>query len=279
MPFINYNGKFFHADKPLVDACSRGLRYGDGLFETLKMLDGKIIFEDDHLERLRKGLEVLQFEVTKHFSPSSLAASIKELAKKNNCEKAGRIRVNVFRGDGGLYDPVNHYPNYIIEAIPLTASLTGLNSNGLVTGIYAEAFKSCDLLSNLKHNNFLVYAMAALQAKKEKWNDAIVLNNHGRIADSTIANVFMIKGTEIFTPALTEGCIAGVVRQNLISFLQQYHYSIVETAITTDMLWQADEVFFTNSIYDIRWVKQIENTAYTNTVTKKIYSDFIPTIY
>lgn len=278
MLFINYNGKFFNADEPLVNCFSRGLRYGDGLFETIKMINNNIIFEEDHFERLWKGLTVLQFEVPKHFTSMFLAATIKELARKNNCEKAGRIRLNIFRGNGGIYDPANHLPNYVIEALPLAAS-TGLNSNGLVAGIYRDAFKSCDLLAGLKHNNFLVYAMAAIKAKKEKWNDALVINNHSHIADSTIANVFMIKGTEIFTPALTEGCIAGVMRKNLISFLQRQNYSVAETTITPDMLLKADEVFFTNSIYDIRWVKQIENSIYTNSITKEIYSDFVSTIY
>lgn len=279
MVFINYNGKMLDSAGPIVEVGNRGLRYGDGLFETMKMLNGKIVFEADHLSRLWSGMAVLQFELPKHFSKEVLAMSIKELAKKNNCEKAARIRVNIFRGNGGLYDPVNHFPNCVIEAVALTTNSDGLNNNGLVAGFYTEAFKSCDSLANLKHNNFLVYAMAAINAKKEKWNDAIVLNNHGRIADSTIANIFMVKDGEILTPALEEGCIAGVMRKNLISFLHLNKWAVKETAITKEILLQADEVFFTNSIYDIRWVKRIENSSFTNIITKKIYSDFIPTIY
>lgn len=279
MAFINYNGKTLDSAGSIVEAGNRGLRYGDGLFETIKMLNGKIVFEADHFNRLWDGLSVLQFEVPKHFSKAALAMSIKELAKKNNCEKAARIRINIFRGNGGLYDPVNHYPNYVIEAVPLSLGLDGLNSNGLVSGIYTRAFKSCDSLANLKHNNFLVYAMAAINAKKEKWNDAIVLNNHGRIADSTIANIFIVKNESVVTPALAEGCIAGVMRKNLISFLESNKWAIKETSITSEMLLQADEVFFTNSIYDIRWVKQIEHSTYTCNITKKIYNDFVPTIY
>lgn len=279
MVFINYNGKMLDSAGPIVEVGNRGLRYGDGLFETMKMLNGKIVFKADHLSRLWNGLAVLQFEPPKHFSKEVLAMSIKELAKKNYCEKAARIRVNIFRGNGGLYDPINHFPNCVIEAVALTTNSDGLNNNGLVAGFYTEAFKSCDSLANLKHNNFLVYAMAAINAKKEKWNDAIVLNNHGRIADSTIANIFMVKDGEILTPALEEGCIAGVMRKNLISFLHLNKWAVKETAITKEILLQADEIFFTNSIYDIRWVKRIENSSFTNIITKKIYSDFIPTIY
>lgn len=279
MAFINYNGKILDSAEPIAVVGNRGLRYGDGVFETIKMLNGEIIFEADHLNRLWNGLAVLQFELPKHFSKEALVMSIKELAKKNYCEKAARIRVNIFRGNGGLYDPINHFPNCVIEAVALTTNSDGLNNNGLVAGFFTEAFKSCDSLANLKHNNFLVYALAAIGAKKEKWNDSIILNNHGRIADSTIANIFMVKDGEILTPALEEGCIAGVMRKNLISFLHLNKWAVKETAITKEILLQADEIFFTNSIYDIRWVKQIENSSFTNSITKKIYTDFVPTIY
>ena len=104
------------------------------------------------------------------------------LLRKNGHEDAARIRLNVFRGDGGLYDAVNNTPNYIIETWALPEGNGQWNSNGLVTGIFDDAKKSCDLLSNIKHNNYLLYILAALKAKKEKWNDAIVLNQFGRIA-------------------------------------------------------------------------------------------------
>lgn len=278
MEHINFNGRIYLLNEPIVEAANRGLRYGDGLFETMKVLEGKIIYETDHLERLWRGLQVLQFDLPKHFTKGTLIRSIKQLIEKNNCIPAARIRLNVFRGSGGLYDAVNHFPNYVVEAMPLTAMET-INSNGLVLGIYEEIAKSCDILSNIKHNNYLGYAMAALKAKKEKWNDAIVLNQFGRIADSTIANIFIVKNNEIFTPALSEGCVAGVIRKNLIDFLLQNNWIIKDEPISKELLFDADEVFLTNSIYNIRWVQRVNNVSYGNAVTQKIYKDFTSTIH
>ena len=273
-----FNGKFYQLSEPVIGAANRGLRYGDGLFETMKMLEGNIIQQADHFERLWQGMNVLQFEKPALFTKGSLITAIKKLAKKNDHEKAARIRLNVFRGDGGLYDAVNNTPNYIIETWPLQDNNGLWNSNGLVAGIFEDAKKSCDTLSNIKHNNYLPYILAALKAKKEKWNDALVLNQFERIADSTIANIFLIKDETIITPALTEGCVAGIMRKSLINYLGQNNFICKEIAVTIEDIMNADEVFFTNSINNIRWVQRIGDIAYVNTLTQKIYTSFTPTI-
>ena len=278
MDHITYNGKFYQLSEPVIGAANRGLRYGDGLFETMKMLDGNIIQQAGHFERLWQGMNVLQFEKPGLFTKGSLITAIKKLAKKNNHEKAARIRLNVFRGEGGLYDAVNNTPNYIIETWPLQDNNALWNSNGLVAGIFEDAKKSCDILSNIKHNNYLPYVLAALKAKKEKWNDAIVLNQFGRISDSTIANVFLIKDEMINTPALTEGCVAGIMRKSLINYLCQNNFICKEVSVTIEDIMNADEVFFTNSINNIRWVQRIGDVIYGNTFTQKIYTSFTPTI-
>ena len=200
------------------------------------------------------------------------------MQKKNQQEKAARIRITVFRSDGGLYDAADNFPNYIIETWALPEGNGELNSNGLDLGIYADVKKSCDILSNLKHNNNLPYVMAALQAKKQKWNDAVILNSYGRVCDSTIANIFLIKDEVIYTPVVTEGCVAGVMRKFMIDQLAATGFSCIEKAITVDELLNADEVFLTNSIYNLRWVKSINDKNFGNTLTQKIYTAVAPTI-
>jgi branched-chain amino acid aminotransferase len=278
MNYFNYNGKILKESDLIAGPSNRGLRYGDGLFETIKVKNGKMILADEHFARLWKGMSVLQFDIPKHFTPERLGDEITTLIKKNRHENAARVRLTVFRGDGGLYDPQNQIPNYAIQSWQLAGAKEALNSNGLVAGIYADTKKSCDLLSNVKHNNFLPYALAALKAKKEKWNDAIVLNMYGRICETTIANIFLIKENIIFTPALGEGCIAGVMRKKIIQEATNCHWSVVEKEITSNDLFNADEVFFTNCIQTIKWVKCIDAKEYVNTVTQKIYAAIFPAI-
>jgi branched-chain amino acid aminotransferase len=278
MNYFNYNGKIFKEGSPIISADNRGLRYGDGLFETMRMKNGQLAFGDEHFARLWKGLKVLAFDIPKYFTAEWLQQEISALAKKNGHETAARIRLNIVRGDGGLYDAKNHLPGYIIQTWPLPAGNGEWNSNGLVLGIYEAVKKSCDILSNLKHNNYLPYVLAALHAKKEKWNDAILLNTHGRICDTTIANIFIIKDKVVYTPPLSEGCVAGVMRRIVIKHLQNENLELVEKELNANQLLIADEVFLTNSLYNIRWVQRIDEAVFQNLITQKIYSGIIPTI-
>lgn len=279
MNSFNFNGKIFSEGTSVVGVDNRGLRYGDGLFETIKMKNRHLVLEDEHFARLWNGMKVLQFDIPKQFTPDKLQQAITLLVKKNGHENAARVRINVFRGDGGLYDAKNYFPNYIIQSWTLPEGNGEWNSNGLIAGVYEEVKKSCDILSNLKHNNYLPYVLAALKAKKEKWNDAILLNTYGRICDTTIANIFLIHDGIIYTPNLSEGCVAGVMRKKVIQELLKFQFKLVEKQISRDDLLNADEVFFTNSIYNLRWVQRIENKEFSNVITKKIYEAVISTIH
>jgi branched-chain amino acid aminotransferase len=120
--------------------------------------------------------------------------------------------------------------------------------------------------------------MAALQAKKQKWNDAIVLNTYGRICDSTIANIFFIKNEIIYTPALSEGCVAGIMRKHVLNQLTAAGFACVEKEISIDELLHADEVFLTNAVYNLRWVKSIDEANFGNAITQNIYTTVLATI-
>ena len=272
MKYFIYNSKFFKEGSAVLSADNRGFKFGDGLFETMKSINGHIYFIDEHFARLWQGLQVLQFKIPRHITPDLLQAEILALLKKNCHNKIARIRLTMFRAEGGLYDVINHTPHCLIQTWGLPDETGTWNSNGLVLGIYPDVKKSCDILSNLKNNNFLPYAMAALQAKKQKWNDAVLLNTAGRICDTTIANIFLIKDEVIFTPALQEGCVAGVMRKNMIKLLTAGNYKIIEGKLSIDDLMNADEVFLTNSVYNLRWVQSIGDKKYANIQTQKIYT-------
>lgn len=278
MEYFNYNGKIFKNDTTVISVNNRGLRYGDGLFETMKATNERLLFVDDHFARLWNGMKLLQFNIPIHFTPDKLEDEILALIKKNGHVDAARVRLTIFRGDGGLYDEISHFPNYLIQTWALPADTGKWNSNGLIMGIYSDVIKNCDILSNLKHNNFLPYIMASIHAKHQKWNDAILLNTNGRLCDTTIANIFLIKVGIIYTPSLDEGCIAGVMRKNIIRELLNNNMPVIENKLTVDDLMQAEEVFVTNSIYHIRWVQSIAEKKYSNSLTQKIYSTIIPTI-
>lgn len=278
MNSICFNGKIIPADEPVLLASNRGYRYGDGLFETMKVAKGKILLSDHHFERLFAGLALLQFEIPRLFLRQKTEDEIVSLCKKNNCEGLARVRLSVFRGNGGLYDEDKGL-QYLIECWPLTESVSKLNENGLVIDVFPGAEKSCDKFSNLKSANFLPYSMAALYAKEKKLNDSLVLNTTGGIADSTIANLFIIKNAIVITPGLEEGCVNGVMRQYLLQKMQAADCAVQEATLSVNDILVADEVFLTNAIHGIRWVRQFRDMSYSNVKTVEIYNRFIKTIH
>jgi branched-chain amino acid aminotransferase len=271
MAYFIFNGKFFEASTPIIGPDNRGLRYGDGIFETIKCINAEIIFAEEHMHRLWKGMEKLQFDPTKLFTPEYLLDQIDLLLKKNKIKDA-RIRLSIFRRDGGLFDPVNHQPNFTIQSWPLQRNSAVLNENGLQLCVYKDAKKQIDIFSNIKHNNFLPYSMAALYAKSQKCNDAVILNNKERICETSIANIFLVKDAAVTTPPITEGCIAGIMRAFVIQQLKANNFNISEAPVTQTDLAEADEIFLSNSISNIKWVAAVDGNKYTNELTRQIFS-------
>jgi len=277
MATICFNGKFTDADKAVLLASNRSYRYGDGLFETMKVKDGVIQLAASHMERLFDGMSILKMDVPALVTKDKLMDIILELCKQNRCEALARVRLSVSRGNGGLYDE-DRKLQYLVECWPLNQSVNRVNENGLVIDIFPDAAKSTDRFSNLKSANFLVYSMAAVYAKENKLNDCLVLNANGKIADSTIANLFLVKGDTIFTPALSEGCVNGVMRKYLLESLAASNYQVEETIVSAEDLLAADEVFLSNAINGIRWVQRFRNKIYSHMKTMEIYRRFCQTI-
>jgi branched-chain amino acid aminotransferase len=278
MKSICFNGKIISDDQPVFLASNRGYRYGDGLFETMKITGGKIQLANYHFERLLSGLSLLEFEQPALFTKEKITSEILRLCEKNECTKLARVRLSVFRGNGGLYDD-NKIMEYLVECWPLNESVNKLNENGLIIDIYRDAEKSCDKFSNLKSANFLPYSMAALFAKQNKLNDCLVMNSSGSITDSTIANLFIIKNGIVITPGLEDGCVNGVMRRHLLTELPVAGYGVQESSVSVSDVLMADEVFLTNAINSIRWVRQFSNKIYANQKTMEIYERFIKTIH
>lgn len=262
MPYVNLNGKLVGAQDSGIPMDNRAFRYGYGLFETMLYRNDEIELSGYHWERLFAGMKQLAFEVHKHFTPQLLQTEVKRTAHRNGLEALCRIRLQVWPGNGGLYDATSLAPQFLIECFPLSPDLITINENGLSIGIAQGLQKSMDSLANLKSCNSLIYAMAAAQAKQQKWNDALICNTSGNIVESTIANVFWVKDRHFYTPPLSEGCVNGVMRRHLLHKLDAKKIPFIEIPLSVRLLELADEVFLTNAIRKIKWVKDFNGISY-----------------
>jgi branched-chain amino acid aminotransferase len=277
--FFIYNGKQIPDGTPIAGPDARGLRYGDGIFETIRVHHGRIPLITWHLDRCFRGLAQLGFQKPVHLSGETLEQEILSLCRKNGHPQSARVRVCFFGRDGGLYDPVSPIPNYYVQTWPLPEHYGQLNENGLVLTVYPEDMKSTGILSNLKTNSALLYAMAARYAKDYQCNEALVLNVHGRVADATIANLFWIRDGLLFTNPLSEGGVEGVMRKSLLQMARKEGREIVQSPVDREGLMLADEIFLTNALYGIRWVGQFEGKLYPALQSPKLYDRWIRKIF
>lgn len=258
--FFNYNGQLYEDRHPVLSPENRSFKFGDGIFETIKLRNEEFLFKSDHFERLFEGLKTLGFKYSELITPEYFEAQIKQLVKINGHENLARIRLTVFRKDSDLINPDTSDPDFVIQSwpSPQQSLINDFNVN-LLTGI----FKSCDKLSNLKTNNFLPYIMAMILAKETACNECIILNNHGRICDASRGNVFTITDDIIYTPPLSEGCIAGVMRRNLLTLFKNEGLEVIEKPLHTEDVLAAHEMFITNVITGIQPVSKFLHKSFT----------------
>lgn len=274
--YFVHNGQLFREGKAVITPDNRSFRYGDGLFETMRIIRGNILLKSLHFERLLRGMKLLQFDIPDFFTPSHLEQDVLSLCKKNRVEDKAVIRLVVYRSDGGLYDLEDMRPNYIIQSMALQQyAISPADDAGLVVDVYTGGSKACNSFSEVKSNNFLLYVMAAIHARKNRLGDSLVQNQYGRIADATIANVFLIKDRVIYTPPLEEGCIAGVTRRFLLQLLPSAGYVVHQQPLTLDDVLDADEIFLTNAVRGIRSVGKCRDRHYSSSLTKEINHLFL----
>jgi len=266
--FIHFNGDIFPSGTPLLTADSRGFRYGDGLFETMKVKEGRILLLDQHYQRLLNGSLLLGLEP---LTSEQFTGAVLDLCQRNGHSASARVRLTVFRGEMGQDDAVQ---NYIIQSWPLEKAAE--KPGGLVLGTFPKGRKACDGLSHLKSNNYLLYSMAAMYARNHGWDDCLVLNSRERIADSSIANLFYVMRDTIYTPPLSEGGVGGVMREWLIRALSEAGFRVIEKPVAPEDLLMVDEVFLSNAIRGVRRVGHFSGTGYGDRVfqaVKKIVDD------
>ena len=260
-----------NAEKAIFRTTNRVFRYGDGLFETIRVFEGNIPFLSDHFARLNKGMKFLKFKIPENFTFSFFKNEINKLTKE---EGNWRIRLTVFRSNGGFYTPTNNTSRFVIEARSLESEKFQLNEKGKIMGIFDQFKLSSNELANLKTCNGIPYILASIYAKENKFDDCFLINERESIAEATSSNVFILKKDKILTPSLSSACIEGVMRNAVIKLASNLQFKVEEREITKDDLKEADEIWLTNSIQGIQYVSEFEGVHFENNIAKKFVKHF-----
>jgi branched-chain amino acid aminotransferase len=257
------NGHLISIYEPSVALSNRAFRYGDSLFESIRFCNNHLLFLRDHITRLKIGMTVLRMNLPAEFNTDNIQELIIQLLKHNSHAPNARIRLTVFRNEGGYYSPETNDISFLIESEELP-SVFELNQKGLWLDIYSDIKKPINKLANIKTGNALLYVMAGLAKQSMKLDDCFIVNETGTICETINSNIFVVKNGTIFTAPLSEGCVAGIMRKQIMSLATEHKILTFESPLTTYTLLNGDEVFLTNSIGGIRWVGQFKQKYYTN---------------
>lgn len=265
--FINFNGEILPADSKLVGVNNRAFKYGDGLFESMRLMKGQLKFPELHAERLQKGMKALKIEGYSQMDAWFLKEKTGDLARRNKA-KHGRLRLTVYRDAGGLYTPTQNKMGWCLELQPMDEPRYFLNEKGLIMDLYTELPKPTNYLSNIKTCNSLIYVMAGIYKAQNKLDDVFLLNQHGNLCEASSSNIFIYYKKNLYTPALSEGCVEGVMRQVMIDIAKNNGIPLTEAQISPDILYEADEVFLTNAGRGIQSVIGFGVRRYFNGLSK-----------
>lgn len=250
---INLNSIIAASLPEALSMSSRAIFYGDGLFETIRVFRGKIPFMPLHWERLANGLSILGFEIPSEWSAIFFEKEILRVAQGN-----ARVRISVWRAPGGFYAPTDNTPNFLITATPMESDVFNWQETGLTIRLCERVRLPIDALSGLKTLGGVRYVAAAMEARAKGVDDVIVLNERGQICEASNSNILWIKGETVYAPSPTDGQVSGTFQKILSGVLQAEGIQIVEKPTTFAELLEADEVFLTNAVQGIRWVRLLE---------------------
>lgn len=265
-----HNQNFYPIGSNVFGIGNRSFKYGDGFFESARIINGRVPLYDRHFNRITKTAELLKMKLPSWITHQSLNSKINELINLNNISAGGRLRITFYRKNAGFYAPESNDIELIIEADALAEPEFKLSQKGLIVDLYSELRKPLNFLSNLKTNNCLIYVMAAIYAQEKNLDNVILINDNHNVAEAMNANLFIVSNGVIYTPPIKEGCLDGVMRAYVIDCANKLGIKVYENDIKPNDLIRADEVFITNASGGIQWVGAYKTKRYFNTTAEKV---------
>lgn len=269
---VNLNGQQKAISNISIET-NRGFLYGDAVFETIKILDGKVLFLEDHYFRLMSSMRILRMEIPMNFTMEFFEEEIKKSIpiEQINSSKAYRVRFTVYRDSEGYYLPIEQSVGYVVTSEVLSSGIYTYNEGDYEVELFRDFYITKHLLSTLKTTNKLVQVVGSIFAKENDFQNCLVLNDEKNVIEALQSNLFVVKGNQVKTPPISDGCVKGVMRKQIIELItNSQEYELVEESVSPFELQKADELFLTNCIVGIQAVSKYRKKEYTRLVTQDL---------
>ena len=250
------NGQFLPEEEAKISVFDRGFLYGDGIFETLRVNNGKPFLLDRHIGRLQHGMGTLH--IGERYDFAQLIQHATELVSKNNASDAV-LRIHVTRGAGKRgYSPSGNFEPTVLMSIHEAPPIDPDNvlPSKLITA--TQVLSDHDPLSTVKTTNKLPHILATREAEAANADDALLTNREGNVSEATSSNLFWINNSEIITPPPQSGCLSGITRGMVLELAASIGLPTHQLNATPRELHGADGVFLTNSVREIQPVGSLD---------------------
>ena len=267
---INFNGTIVSQDANILTQ-NRAFLYGDGVFETVKVINNKILFLEDHYFRLMSSMRVIRMEIPMNFTMEYLEKQILALVNKNGLSASSRARITVYRNDGGYYLPQNNTVSFLIHAAALQSTLYSIEKMNYEVDLYKDFYVTKQLLSSIKTTNKIINITGSIFANENGLDNCLLLNDSKNVVEALQGNLFMVLGNKLITPPVSEGCLNGVMRKQILSLAKKMgNLEVIEAAISPFDLQKAEELFITNVIKGIQPITQYRKKSFVSKVSVQL---------
>lgn len=260
---INFNGTIVSNDTSLLTQ-NRAFLFGDAVFETVKIVNAKILFLEDHYFRLMSSMRVVRMEIPMNFTMEYFEEQILALATVKDSTLSARARITVYRNDGGYYLPQNNTVSFLINVESIDNTLYSINQGEYVVDLYTDFYVARQLLSSIKTTNKIINVTASIFANENGLDNCLLLNDSKNVIEALQGNIFMLRGNTLITPPVSEGCLNGVMRRQVLALARKIeNLEVVEEVISPFDLQKSDELFITNVIKGIQPITKYRKKEFT----------------
>ena len=244
---------------------NRGFLYGDSVFETIKVIENKVLFLEDHYFRLMASMRICRMEIPMNFTMEYFQEQIINLITALSSSNAYRVRFSVFRDAEGFYLPKTRNVSFLITTSSLNDVMYSYTDSQYEVELYKDFFIPKQLLSTLKTNNKMLQIAGSIFAAENDYDNCLVLNDEKNVVEALQSNLFMKTGNTIVTPPISDGCLNGIMRKQVLEILNKIEgIQVKEASISPFDLQKADELFLTNVISGIQPITKYRKKEYVS---------------
>lgn len=259
---VNFNGNIQENSSISIEN-NRGFLFGDSVFETIKVLDNKVLFLEDHYFRLMASMRICRMEIPMNFTMEYFESQILNLVQSLNNANSYRVRFSVYRDSEGFYLPKSRNVKFLVTASPLNSNVYTIGKEHYEVDLYKDFYIAKQLLSTLKTNNKMLQITGSIFAEENGYDNCLVLNDEKNVVEALQSNLFMKMGNVVVTPPLADGCLNGIMRKQVIDIINTIDGTeLKETSISPFDLQKADELFLTNVISGIQPITKYRKKEY-----------------